>query len=185
MNINPRSILGGIPGLFDETEFEKESPLGGVFEAISDLGNDLSEKKFPSKGSIEFNKANEESQKQKEKAQKAKAFFQGLKEDADRAQKAKDRILFEEEIWDIITSLPTEQKNELLHYQASYRDRSIYQKAALRRKIIEGRKKEENKEKAASIPSPAKQANALETAFEGGSGKQGGGSSNLSNQAVG
>jgi len=73
----------------------------------------------------------------------------------------------------------------LLHYQASYKDKSVYQRAELRKKLIEQQEKSEKQEKATSIPTPAKQPSALEGAFEGRSGSQGGGSANLSNQAVG
>lgn len=205
-SINPRNILGGIPGLFDETDFERETPAistftqakNGVFEAIFSLGQDITGVesksksnevgKFPSKGSIEFNKAQaqaEQFQKDKAETDRKKAFYQALKEDQDRAQREKDRLLFEEEVNDIITNLPTEQKNELLHYQASYRDRSIYQRAELRKKIIEERKKAEKEQKQASIPSPAKQPSALEGAFEGRSGSQGSGQANLSAHATG
>lgn len=187
--ITLKDILGGVPGLFDETVFEIEKPLSiaGIFEAVTDLAQDVKgeENKFPVKGSIEFKKAVEESEKKKESSDRIKAFFQALKEDMDRAQKAKDKLLFEEELADIVTNLPTEQKNRLLHYQLSYRDRSIYQRAELRKKLIEDRRKEEKQQKAASIPSPAKQPSALEVAFEGGSGKAGAGQANISFQAAG
>lgn len=204
--LNPRSILGGIPGLFDETGFETESlktvvsavakGAGTVFEAITSLGQDIAGvenkdeskkvEKFPSKGSIGFNeKKSEQTQKQKEELERKKAFFQSLKEDQDRTQREKDKLLFEEEINDIVTNLPTEQKNRLLHYQAGYKDSSIYQRAELRRKIIEEKNKREKEQKEASIPSPAKQPSALEGAFEGGSGTQGSGTANLSAQATG
>ena len=96
--------------------------------------------KFPTTGTIEFN------QKERAEADRKKAFFQGLKEDQDRAQKAHDKLLFEQELDDIATNLPTDQKNKLLHYQASYKDRSIYQRAELRRKMIEESKKAEKQE---------------------------------------
>lgn len=199
MNINPSSVLGGIPGLFEEFEFEKETSMvstvaSGVLEGITSLGKDMvgaesnsesnESHSFPSKGTIEFNKKQEEAnaaeKKQKTEAERKKAFFQALKEDQERAQRAKDILWFEEEINDLTANMPDDQKNVLLHYQASYKDRSIYQKAELRKKLIEQKQKEEEKEKAAAIPSPAKQANALETQFEGGTGKYGGGSANLS-----
>jgi|GEM_PF-2315092 hypothetical protein len=204
--VNPRNILGGIPGLFDESEFERESSLvasvassisqaaGGVFEVAMDIGQNIvgteskqeTNGKFPTTGSIEFNnKEIQTEQKVKAESDRKRAFFQALKEEQDRAQRAKEKLIFEEEINDMVTNLPTDQKNELLHYQASYRDRSIYQRAELRKKIIEQRKKTEKQEKAASIPSPAKQPSAMEGAFEGRSGNQGGGTANLSNQAVG
>ncbi len=185
--MNANNILGGIPGLFDETDFEKETSkvAGSIFEAITSLSKDI----FPSKGTLEFtkpNKANEEKErKQKADAKRREAFFKALKEDMVRAKDAKDKLLSEEEIYDIISNLPTEQKNQLLHYQASYRDRSIYQRAELRKKLIEEQKKAQDKQKKASVPSPAKQPSALEGAFEGRSGSQGGGQANLSNQAVG
>ncbi len=205
--INPRNILGGIPDLFDEADFERETSIvstiastvkdlaGGVYEATSDLSQTViiaesktesnGAEKFPSKGSIEFNKQVQTEQKQKTEAERKKAFFQALKEDKDRAQRAKDKLLFEEEINDIMTNLPTEQKNQLLHYQVSYKDRSIYQRAELRKKLIEERKKADKQQKETSIPNPAKQPSAMEGAFEGGSGTQGGGTANLSAQAVG
>lgn len=186
MNIR-RKILGGM-GFFDE-DFEREtSVLSTTFEAIVNLGQDVSGiepkkesdgiKKFPSKGSIEFNAKQAE-------ADRKKAFYQALKEDQERAQKAKEKLLFEEEMDDIVTNLPTEQKNRLLHYQANYQDRSIYQRAELRKKLIEEQKKADKHQKEASVPSPAKQPSAKEGIFEGRSGTQGGGTANLSAQAVG
>lgn len=166
---NLRNVLG----LFEEEYYERETTV--------ETG------KFSS-GSINFkeNQVQVEQQlKERAKVDRKKAFFQALKENMERAQKAKDKLLFEEEINDIVTNLPTEQKNRLLHYQASYKDRSIYQRAALRKKLIEEQKKSEKQEKAASIPSPAKQPSALEGAFEGRSGGQGSGTANLSAQAVG
>ncbi len=196
-SINSRNILGGIPGLFDEADFEKETSAlsttivqgaGGIFEAIVNLGQDISgvepnkepngTEKFPSKGSIEFNSKQAE-------ANRKKAFYQALKDDQERAQRAKDKLLFEEEINDIAINLPTEQKNRLLHYQANYRDMSIYQRAELRKKLIEEQKKADKQQKEASIPSPTKQPTAMQGAFEGRSGTQGGGTANISFQAVG
>lgn len=194
-NANPLNMLGRM-GFYDELGFEKETftaanvanEVGEVFKDIFALKADIAgvEDKeqsagFPSSGTIEFNKKQAEiDQKQKKETERKKAFFQALKEDQERARRAKDMLFLEEEINDIAANLPIDQKNELLHYQASYRDRSIYQRAELRKKLIEQRKKQENKEKQAAIPSPAKQANAIETQFEGGSGKYGGGSANLS-----
>ena len=116
MNIR-KKILGGIPGLydeFDETDFERETSGNGIFEAIVSLGQDISgvepkqesngSEKFPSKGTIEFNAIQtqaEQFQKQKKEADRKKAFYQALKEDQERAQREKDRLLFEEEINDI------------------------------------------------------------------------------------
>lgn len=170
--MNTRRNILGIMGLFEEEYYERETTVTSAVTQTAENGE------FPSTGSIEF-------QKQKAETVRKKAFFQSLKEDMERAQKAKDKLLFEEEINDIVTNLPTEQKNRLLHYQASYRDRSIYQRAELRKKLIEEQKRSEKQEKAASIPSPAKQPSALEGAFEGRSGSQGSGTANLSAQAVG
>jgi len=206
-SINPRNILGGIPGWFDEDEFERETPLlstvtqgvSGIFTDILSLGQEVAgvepktesneTGKFPATGTIEFTKKQakqaESDREQKANADRIKVFFQALKEDQDRARRSKEELLFEEEISDIITNLPTEQKNRLLHYQANYRDRSIYQRAELRKKLIEQQKQAEKQEKQTSIPSPAKQPSALEGAFEGRSGTQGGGQANLSFQATG
>lgn len=199
--INPKNILGGM-GFFEE-DFEMESSavssvpqaIGGVFKDVFSLGQDIvgiepknessKTERFPSKGTIEFNKKAEQTQKKQAEIKRKKAFYQAFKEDQDRTQKAHDKLLYEDEINDIATNLPTEQKNRLLHYQASYKDRSVYQRAELRRKLIEEGKKAEKQEKAASVPSPAKQPSALEGAFEGRSGTQGSGTSNLSAQAVG
>lgn len=199
-SINPRNILGGILGSFDEfneADFERETS-GAVEATISLIQNIVGIEpknesngieKFPSTGSIEFNQAvkKEAALEQKKKAEidRKKAFYQALKEDQERTRGAKDKLLFEEEINDIVTNLPTEQKNALLHYQASYRDRSIYQRAELRKKLIEEQKKAEKQEKQVSIPSPAKQPSALEGVFEGRSGSQGGGTANLSAHATG
>lgn len=191
-----KNILGGILGSIEETDFERETTVissviksagGGLSEAITGLFQETIRTepeqkpdetgKFPATGSIEF-------QKQKVEIDRKKVFFQTLKEDQRNVQIEKEK-LFEEEINDIISNLPTEQKNRLLHYQASYKDKSIYQRAELRKKLIEEKNKSEDKEKAASIPSPAKRPSAMEGAFEGGSGTQGGGTSNLSAQAVG
>lgn len=178
--MNSRNILGGIIGSFEDSDFERETSLVAAVQEIET-------RQFSSTGSIEFNtnlaKAQEE-QKQKQ-ASYERRFYQGLKEEQMRAQQAKDRMWLEEEINDIATNMPTEEKNILLHYQASYKDRSIYQIAALRKKIIEERRKAEKQQKAAAIPSPAKQPSALETAFEGASGKQGSGTANLSAHATG
>lgn len=217
--INPKSILGGMIGSFEEEEnFEQESSfLSSVFSTVKDTVTETvtgvvketassiyeatvdavkevkgahSNEKFPSKGSIEFNQNQAQLEKLQKEAEdrktadKKKIFFQTLKEDQQKVQIEKDRV-FEEEINDIISNLPTEQKNRLLHYQASYKDKSIYQRAELRKKLIEEQQKAENQEKAASIPSPAKQPSAMEGAFEGRSGSQGSGTANLSAQAVG
>lgn len=207
---NKTNILGGL-GFFDEADFERETSIvsaiastvtavakdlaGGVYEAASDLSQTVvtaeskteskENGKFPTTGSIEFAKKQAQNEQDKATVERKKIFFQALKEDQERAQRAKDKLLFEEEINDIVTNLPTEQKNRLLHYQASYQDRSIYQRAELRKKLIEEQNKAEDQQKATTIPSPAKQPSALEGAFEGRSGTQGGGTANLSAMAVG
>ncbi len=199
--IKPSQIFGG----FDEIGFEMETPsvssvvkgVTSVFEDIFSLGQDITgvedkpseeTKKFPSEGTIEFNQAVAEAQdkqKKKETVDAQKIFFQALKEDTQRAKEAKDKLLFEEEMSDIVTNLPTEQKNELLHYQAGYKDRSIYQRAELRKKLIEQRKEADKKQKEVSIAQTAPKATAMNAAFEGGSGTQGSGQGNLSFQATG
>lgn len=205
--VKPSQILGGIIGGFDEIGLEMEAPsassivkqAGGFVEDLFSLVGDIAgvenkssetnTHKFSS-GTIEFNQAKAQNealkeQKQKEQADRKRIFYQALKEDQQRAKEAKEKLLFEEEINDIVTNLPTEQKNELLHYQASYRDRSIYQKAQLRIKLIEQRKKADKQQKEISIAETKTKASAMQTAFEGGSGSQGGGQANLSFQATG
>ena len=204
--INPRQVLGGAMGWPDETGYEMETPsipsvakgVGSIFEDIFNLGQNITgiesqnntenSNGFPSKGSLEFNKKEataQEKLKKKEEAERKKVFYQTLKEDQMEAQRAKEKMLFEEEISDIISSLSTEEKNKLLHYQSSYKDKSIYQIAELRRKIIEQKRKAEKEEKASSVAETKPGASALQTAFEGGSGSQGAGQANLSAHATG
>lgn len=191
--LKPSQIFGG----FDEIGFEMEAPsassivqgVSGVIKDIFSLGQDIAgektevpeQKKDPEKfssGSIEF--------KRKEEVEAKKIFYQALKDDTQRAEQAKNRILFEEEINDVMVNLPTEQKNELLHYQASYKNnRSIYQRAELRKKLIEQSKEADKKQKEVSIAQTKPKATAMNAAFEGGSGTQGSGQGNLSFQATG
>ncbi len=186
--VNFKNLLGGM-GFFED-DFERESEretsvvettIGLIKEAIGI---------FPSTGSLEFNSAKKQEdqiqQIKKEQAEtdRKKAFFQTIKEEEYKVQVEKDKV-FEEELNDIVSNLPTEQKNRLLHYQASYKDKSVYQRAELRRKLIEEQKNSEKQQKEASVPNPAKQPSAMEGAFEGRMGSQGGGQANLSAQAVG
>lgn len=207
--VRPNQQVGGGFGFFDEIGFEMETPslvsmakgLGGIVGDIFSIGSDLTEGESSESNTdssklsiggqteIDFKKRQTEAEaklKQRDEADRKKAFNQAMEQNRLRAQQAKDKMLIEEEINDISVNLSTEEKNKLLHYQASYKaNSSIYQRAELRRKIIEERKKAEKQEKASSIPSPAKQASALQTAFEGGSGSQGGGQANLSAHATG
>lgn len=178
--MNSSNILGGVIGSFEDSDIEMETSLvSSVFQGVEVVETG----KFSSTGSIEFNqhqaKAQEE-QKQKQEAYERR-FYQVLKEEQMRTQQAKDRMWLEEEINDIATNMPTEEKNILLHYQANYKDRSIYQKAELRKKLIEQARLAEKQQKQVAIPSPAKQPHSLEVMFEGATGKQG----NLSFQATG
>lgn len=185
--IKPSQVLGGTMGWIDEIGFEMESL---VFEDILGLEQKTESSKLAIGGQTELkfneNQAKiEEQEKARKEADRKKAFYQILKDDQLRAQMAKDRMWMEEEINDITSNISTEEKNRLLHYQANYKDRSIYQRAELRRKIIEERRKSEKQKFDAAIPSPAKQPSALEGAFEGRSGTQGSGTANLSFQATG
>lgn len=191
--INPMSILGGIPGLFEEGDFEREKreidvtsvvkEAGSlVFEDILGVGQETDRLAIGGKTELNFkeNQAKfEKQEKDRKEAARKKTFYQALKDEQLSGQRAKDRMWFEEEMNDITANLPTEEKNRLLHYQASYKDRSIYQRAALRKKLIEEGRKAEKKSKEPAIPSPAKQASALDTQFEGGAGAVGGGQANL------
>lgn len=196
--INFKNLLGGM-GFFEDDNFERESEREtsvaasvshAASEAVGTTIGLIKEIVFntPQKASPEEDKKQEDQlkkwQKEKAEADRKKAFFQTIKEEAYKVQIEKDKV-FEEELNDIVSNLPTEQKNRLLHYQASYKDKSVYQRAELRRKLIEEQQEGEKQEKAASIPSPAKQPSAMEGAFEGRSGNQGGGQANLSAQAVG
>lgn len=177
---NPRNILGGILGSFEE-DYERETSIfssvtQSVTEAVSDLiqiAKAEPEKKsnengkFSLDGSIEFKKKQAE-------INRIKDFNQDLEKNRDRIQRKMDQ-LFEEEINDIATNLPTEQKNQLLGYQASYRDRSIYQRAELRKKLIEQRKKAEKQEKAAASPKARGSFNVGENGLLMGGERSGGG----------
>lgn len=193
-----RSQIGGAMG-WDEFDFEMETTsvanvakgVGGAIEDFFSLVGDIAgvesqkpEEKthFPSQGSLEFN---ENKAKKDTEDKRKKEFFQNLKEEQQRVQSAKDRMLFEEEINDISVNMSTEDKNRLLHYQSSYKERSVYQKAALRAKIIEERRKADKNKKEASVVQTKPGASAMNAAFEGGSGTQGSGTANLSAQATG
>lgn len=196
-NSNPKNIFGGIPDLFDEADFEREgsaisavaSGVGGVFESLLSLGQDITgveskketneTEKFPSKGSIEFNKKQieaqaEQLQKQQAEINRKKDFYQALEKGRDKVQREKDQ-LFEEEINDIAANLPTEQKNQLLGYQASYRDRSVYQQAELRKKLIEQRKQAEKQQEEAEAPQAKTGFNVGENELLMGGERSGGG----------
>lgn len=203
--MNPLQVFGG----YDEIGSEMEAPsvssvakgVGSIFEDIFSLGADIAgvedkpatanneTQKFPSQGTIEFNqkvKEMEEDKKQKEEAQSKRIFYQALKEDVTRVENARDRMIYEEEIADIGAHLSTEEKNEILHYQSAYKDRSIYQMAELRKKIIEQRVKDEKEKRQVSMTqTQMKGKTAMQGIFEGASGSQGGGQANLSFQAAG
>lgn len=200
--IKPSQVFGG----FDEIGFEMETPsvssvakgVGSIFEDIFSLGADITgvetkpaaeAQKFPPQGTIEFNqkiKEMEEDKKQKEEASSKRIFYQALKEDVARVENARDRMIYEEEIADIGAHISTEEKNEMLHYQSAYKDRSVYQMAELRRKIIEKRMKDEKEKKEVSITqTQVKGKTAMQGMFEGASGSQGSGQANLSFQAAG
>lgn len=183
--IDPKNILGGRMGFFDETDFERESTIvstvtstvssavtevvtqtaNGVFEAVFGLEQEVTGKetetngRFPSTGSIEFNNGaqtaqlqkQEEEMDQKQKTEKKRAFYQVLTADQEKVQREQEQKMWEEEIDNIVTNLPTEQKNELLHYQAAYKDRNIYQRTELRRKLVEERKKAKAEQQEASM----------------------------------
>ena len=206
--IRQNQQVGGGFGFFDEIGFEMETTslasvtkgLGGIVGDIFSIGSDLTEGGSSESNSdssklsiggqteIDFTKRQTEAEvklKQRDESDRRKAFNQTMEQDRLRFQQAKDQMLIEEEINDISLNLSTEEKNKLLHYQASYKDKSVYQRAELRRKIIEERKRAEKQEKTVSIPSPAKKASALDAAYEGGSGTQGSGTANLSAHATG
>ena len=213
MNVlNPRNIIGGIPGFFeDDTSYESESSIvssffkgvGEVVNAAASLAKEdvsgvskgsetNSGEHLPKTGTLNFLEAQtkqqqaHEAEKKKQKVVEQKTvFFQTIKEDQAKVAQVKINEQFEEEINDISVNMSTEDKNRLLHYQSSYKDRSIYQKAELRKKLIEQRKADEKQKAAASMAQTSKGASAMQTAFEGGSGSQGGGQSNLSFQAAG
>lgn len=200
--LKPTQIFGG----FDEIGFEMETPsvssvakgIGSVFEDIFSLGQDIAgveekstneNQKFPPQGTIEFNqkvKEMEEDKEQKEQASSKRIFYQALKEEVARVENARDRMIYEEEIADIGAHISTEEKNKMLHYQSAYKDRSIYQMAELRKKIIEQRIKDDKEKKEVSMTqTQVKGKTAMQGMFEGASGSQGGGQANLSFQATG
>ncbi len=212
MNIlNPKNVIGAL-GFFDnDTSYESENStiatfFQGVVDAAKDAASVVTEEvagvntnaesskgeKFPTTGTLNFQEAqvkqqqaHEEEKKKQKAVEQKKVYFQSIKEGQAKVEQDKINAQFEEEINDISVNMSTEEKNRLLHYQSSYKDRSVYQKAELRKKLIEQRKADEKQKTAASMAQTTKQASAMQTAFEGGSGSQGGGQSNLSFQAAG
>ncbi len=193
--INPRNILGGILGGFEDDGYEKENSFSVagvlkdvgdiVFEGLTEITQTVTEsKQIAPTGTIEFKQKQAKAEKDQKETNRKHAFIQALKEDQQRAENAKNRMLSEDEINDIVSNLPTDEKNRMLHYQASYKDRSIYQKSELRKKLIEESKKTEKQKKDASIPSPAKKISALDGAFEGSSGSVGSGTANFGKGSV-
>lgn len=203
--MNQSQIFGG----FDEIGFEMETPSlstlsEGTKGIIGDLVSLLTEnvagieakkgnseqKPIAPRGTIEeFNKARtkqEAQAKQKEIAANKRIFYQALKEEIARVENSRDRMIYEEELADIGSHMPTEEKNALLHYQANYKDRSTYQMAELRRKLIEQKKNSDKEKKEVSIAqTQVKGKTAMQGIFEGASGSQGSGQANLSFQAAG
>ena len=119
--------------------------------------------------------------KQQEIAYK-KDFYQATERDAIAAKHAKEIMMIEEEV----DSLPTTEKNIILHLQASYKgNKSAYHRAELRRAMMEQRSKAEKQQKQESMAAVSPKASAMNAAIEGGSGSQGGGQANLSFQAAG
>lgn len=203
--VNPARMPGAL-GWFDEIGFESEVSLDSVAKGAESIIGDVvslftenvagvepkneqtEHKPIAPTGSIEFSKAQAkqaEDVKQKEVATNKRIFYQALKEEVAKVENARDRMIIEEEIADIGSHMSTEEKNEMLHYQSGYKDRSIYQMAELRKKIIEQRMKSEKEKKETSIAQTKPKATAMNAAFEGGAGSQGAGQANLSFQATG
>src|SRR3989344_5672442 len=92
-----KNILGGIPGLFEDDNFEEET--SGVTITESDKTTKFSSGSF---NNFNENKAQleqfQQQQTEREQAAQKRIFFQALKEDQDRVQKSKEKLLFEEEI---------------------------------------------------------------------------------------
>ena len=96
--------------------------------------------------------------------------------------------VIQEEIRHEVVGMSEEDRNKRLRLNTSLRKEhteDAYHMAELYRQIKGEVSTIEQQEKAREIPSPAKQPSAMEGAFEGRSGSQGGGTANLSNQAVG
>lgn len=201
ITLNPKKIFGGL-GFFEDDGYEKETStlssvtqgVGEVFQDIFSLGQEIAgtnsdsksaEKEKFSTGSIKFNENQAKAEDQRKEAASKRVFFQALKEDQVKVQQAKNEEQIEQEIFDIGTNLSTEEKNKLLHYQSSYRDRSTYQRAELRRKLIEERKISDKQKKETSVAETKPGVSALNAAMEGGSGSQGAGQANLSSHATG
>lgn len=204
MNIlNPKNVIGTLGFFDDDSTYESEkSVITTFFRGVGDVINDAASlvtkdvagvDKFPTSGTLNFKEApakQQQAQEEEKKTQKIveqkRVFYSVLKEDQAKVEQDKINAQFEEDINDIAVNMSTGEINSLLHYQASYKNnRSTYQKAELRKKIIEERKKTEQQNASASMAQTQTGASALQTVFEGGSGSQGGGQSNLSFQAAG
>src|SRR5258708_4442797 len=99
-----RAVQEGISGAVTEV------PKAFVDAFKDEEESKLDPTKFPTKGSIEFNKNKaraEAEEKKKKETQTNKIFYDALKDNQLRTQQAKDKMLFEEEINDISTNLST------------------------------------------------------------------------------
>lgn len=175
-----KEVVGGI----SEGVFSLLQEVGGVETKSSDeklaIGG-KTELKFDEKRQAKL----EEDQKKSKIANNQRAFYQDLKNEQIRIEMSKNKPSLEEEINDAITSLSNTDKNDLLHLQASYRNNNnVYQRAELRRKLVEKRKMADKQQKESSIPSPGKKISALDGAFEGASGSVGSGTANFGKGSV-
>jgi hypothetical protein len=188
--------LSQIFGNFEDVNFEAEASLNSVRKAaggavedivslftenIAGINSESKEDKdaqISKTGSLEFKQAISQ-------AQYERAFYQSVKEEITRVENARDRMIFEEELMFIGENISTQEKNSMLHYQADYKDKSIYQLGELRKKIIEQKKMREKEKKQVSMQETKSKASAMNAALEGASGSQGGGQANLSFQAAG
>ncbi len=185
----------GAWGFFDDG-YEKENSFSVtgvlkevgsiVFEGLTEIAQTVTEsKQIAPTGTIEFKQKQAQEEKDQAETNRKQTFIQAFKDDQQRAENAKNRMLSEDDLNNTLSNLPTDEKNRILHIQASYiNNRSIYHKSELRKKLVEENKKAEQQQKTASIPSPAKKISALDGAFEGSSGSVGSGTANFGKGSV-
>lgn len=103
-------------------------------------------------------------------------------------RRSRTGFILQEELRHEVAGMSEVERNERLHLNTSLRKKlteDAYHTTELYRQKKEELVKAEQIKNATEIPSPAKQPSALDAAFEGRSGSQGGGTANLSAQAVG
>ncbi len=123
-----------------------------------------------------------EEQNEASELNRKREFFAKLTADLQNIQFAEPKAEIDELTVQAAT-MGTEERNELLGHQVGLRREhtsNAYSIANIRSSLMDLNNKQEEKVVNIPIPSPAKQANALETQFEGAKGQLGSGTASLS-----